>query len=307
MAVRGFDGVDDEIRCAIGNCNQTGALTLAVMFKRGTTATVWGTLIANHNPANQVKCGLETSGTAANGVEFYNGVSASTSGVNALPANTTDWVIVAVTKQAGTSLPRFHVKNVTTGTAWLHVNGTLSPLADCATQAGGTVRFGEWNDGDDFTGQLALAGEWNVALTDAQTEALATNKRTGDWVLHPVPPVAVWNFNQATVTPVQDLIDGAHETVVQGTTVVTGQDPPGWVFSGNSCASFEQTLLAQSPNAGSRARGLQAGANYRLKQLYLAGVADPAAHTAAKVNARQVKALNDAGNMAVFDAITGAY
>lgn len=68
--------------------------------------------------------------------------------------------------------------------------------------------------------------------------------------------------------------------------------------------AFEATLLTQYPNPGSRARGLQAGATYRLRQLYLAGMADPAAHTTAKSNQAQVDALTAAGNLATFDALT---
>jgi hypothetical protein len=68
--------------------------------------------------------------------------------------------------------------------------------------------------------------------------------------------------------------------------------------------AFEAALLVAYPNPGSRIRGLQAGATYKLRQYYLAGVTDPAAHTLAKNNLDQVNALNAAGNMATFDAIT---
>lgn len=69
-------------------------------------------------------------------------------------------------------------------------------------------------------------------------------------------------------------------------------------------AEFEATLLAQNPNPASRSRGLQAGAVYKLRQLYLAGHVDPLAHTLAKSNPDQVAALTAAGNLAAFDAIT---
>jgi hypothetical protein len=51
-------------------------------------------------------------------------------------------------------------------------------------------------------------------------------------------------------------------------------------------------------------RGLMAGPAYRLRQLYLAGMVDPAAHTTAKNNPRQVDALNRNAKLASFDAIT---
>lgn len=68
-------------------------------------------------------------------------------------------------------------------------------------------------------------------------------------------------------------------------------------------AAFETELRAL--NVDQRQRGLMQGANYRLRRLYLDGMADPAAHTAAKVNPRQLKALNDNAMLASFDAITG--
>jgi hypothetical protein len=67
---------------------------------------------------------------------------------------------------------------------------------------------------------------------------------------------------------------------------------------------FETALVAQYPNPASRARGLQAGATYKLRRLYLDGVVDPLAHTLAKNHADQVAALTAGGNLATFDALT---
>jgi hypothetical protein len=70
-----------------------------------------------------------------------------------------------------------------------------------------------------------------------------------------------------------------------------------------TCTAFYAEI-----NAGAyslRARGLLAGANYKLRQAYLAGHADPAAHTLAKSNPDQLRALNDNGLLMSFDAIAG--
>jgi hypothetical protein len=80
---------------------------------------------------------------------------------------------------------------------------------------------------------------------------------------------------------------------------------PGVAVAVGTTADFEAALLAAYPNPASRARGLQMGATYKLRQAYVRGVADPSAHQMAKSNPRQVKALTDAGNLAAFDAITG--
>lgn len=68
--------------------------------------------------------------------------------------------------------------------------------------------------------------------------------------------------------------------------------------------AFEAELLAGG--FGLTARGLMAGPAYQLRQQYLDGVADPLAHTRAKNNPREVKALTDNGKLASFDAITSA-
>ena len=55
-----------------------------------------------------------------------------------------------------------------------------------------------------------------------------------------------------------------------------------------------------------RDRGLMAGAAYRLRQLYGAGMTDPTAHTIAKSNAVQLEALTRCSKLVSFDAITAA-
>lgn len=72
---------------------------------------------------------------------------------------------------------------------------------------------------------------------------------------------------------------------------------------GNSTtADFEAMLL--SGGYSLRDRGLMAGAAYHLRRLYRDGMVDPAAHTTAKNQPKQVKALNDNQMMLIFDAIT---
>lgn len=66
--------------------------------------------------------------------------------------------------------------------------------------------------------------------------------------------------------------------------------------------AFEAELLAGGFDA--KQRGLMAGPAYKLRRIYLDGVADPAAHTLAKTNPKQLKALTDNGKLASFDAIT---
>jgi hypothetical protein len=66
--------------------------------------------------------------------------------------------------------------------------------------------------------------------------------------------------------------------------------------------AFEAELLAGGYTLTER--GLMAGPAYRLRQLYLAGVVDPVAHTHSKINQKGVAALNTKGKTTSFDAIT---
>ena len=65
--------------------------------------------------------------------------------------------------------------------------------------------------------------------------------------------------------------------------------------------AFEAEIVGFPPSE----RGLMAACAYRLRQNYLEGMADPAAHTDAKLNPRNVDALTRNGKLASFDAITG--
>ena len=66
--------------------------------------------------------------------------------------------------------------------------------------------------------------------------------------------------------------------------------------------AFEAELLAGGYSMTDR--GLMAGSAYKLRQLYLRGMVDPAAHTASKGHAKQQAAMNNNSKMASFDAIT---
>jgi ABC-type arginine/histidine transport system permease subunit len=66
--------------------------------------------------------------------------------------------------------------------------------------------------------------------------------------------------------------------------------------------AFEAEIIAGA--FGNPERGQMAGAAYRLRQAYLAGVTDPTAHTLSKANPKHVAALNNKTKITSFDAIT---
>jgi hypothetical protein len=139
-----------------------------------------------------------------------------------------DWQILATTKTAGSTTPRLHRKELGAG-SWTHGDLGGSPsVADVATAA--TTFVVGSNNGTDYKDMLIAVAAWfPTALSDGDVESIQTTPTTQK--LADLGAIALWDFNQAsTATPVVDLIGTADETSVTGTTVVGGDDPPGWTF-----------------------------------------------------------------------------
>lgn len=66
--------------------------------------------------------------------------------------------------------------------------------------------------------------------------------------------------------------------------------------------AFDASIMKYPPSQ----RGLMAGANYRLRRYYVNGMADPVAHTAAKLNPAHRETLTALNEMTNFDGINGA-
>lgn len=249
VADRSFDGVDDKIVTSIGGCDLTGAFTMAVLVKR-TDDTTADTLIAQRTSADGNAGKLYIHATL--GVGLQTGSSQSY-GANPLrnfgPAD--GWVLCGVTKAAGNVAPRLHVRRA--NGSWHHEAGTTA-LADLPSQAGGSLSFGTIASNlDPFRGAMAVAGEWTVALTDAQFEELGANQKTADWANNSGgAPAGLWDFNQdATTTPVNDLTPGgANQTSIIGTTVST-DGPPAWVYG----VPLVANLVSQTRTRISRVAG----------------------------------------------------
>jgi hypothetical protein len=167
---------------------------------------------------------------------------------------TTDgWTIIVITKATGAQHANMY--KFPLGGAWSNQTATSSANADGASVAGGTMTFGSAT-----AGRIAVAAIWNVALTLAQAEALSTNLQTADWqntALVGTAPQGLWEFNQTSIaTNVQDLTGGgANQSSIVGTTVTTGDDPPGWTF-GTGGSSVPITIFSVSDPAGFRIPGI---------------------------------------------------
>jgi hypothetical protein len=242
--VRVFDGVDDEIRVATGAANPTGELAIWMVARRTATG-VWGAPFAGHNSggAYQWTFGFDQLDRAAFFVVAGGGIAVTSFGTGTF-GNSATWYLMAYTKAAGVNAGRFHYKALAAG-AWTHVAGvtsgdslpTITP-GNPATIAGGTIRFGEAQDTDDFNGRLAhagLAGGAGANLSDAAVESTFSGLSTAAAVAfaNGFAIKGAWDFTQAdTATDVTDLTGGgANETIVNGTTAATGDMPPGWTFA----------------------------------------------------------------------------
>jgi hypothetical protein len=193
---RAFDGTNDEIRVAIGNCNITGAITMAAIFRRGATGAYHG-IVALHQSGGTAEYSLEIS-DSTNQVDFT-GITSWPDAGGGLGLTAVGWYCVTVTKAAGTSTPRGTVYAYSTNTQ-ARSNGNTT-LADQTSVSGGTVRFGEWQDVDDFEGDLLVAGIWNRQLSDAEVDLLPFALNA--WVS--AAPSGLWLFEQSAVS--QNVVD----------------------------------------------------------------------------------------------------
>lgn len=219
MPVRTFNGSSARIDFSIGGCNLTGAYTFAALQRRAELGTYDN--LFRHRP----KAGADLGGfglNPSNKAEANSGaaVSESTATIPAL-----DWVLIVISKAAGSVKPDFHIYDFTTA-EWSHASGTIA-LGNLATQAEGSIRLGAYETEDFFKGDVAACAEWNgTALTQAEAEALktATSLKAG-WLAK--SPSGLWTFEQSSVAEeVKDLTgNGANQTAISGTSV-TAEEPP---------------------------------------------------------------------------------
>ncbi len=247
VLARRFDDVDDYIEAPIGGANVTGDLTFAALVRSnasGEFSPIYGQRDAADTAAN--RSGLEIA--IGNGLQIRTNNTASIApSITVVPAD--GWVLVAVTKAAGSTFPRFHAWKAAGG--WTHEDYAVIPRPDPTSCAGGNVEFARLGASATLGDlDLAVAGVWTSALSDGNVEALLTNRATQDWAN--LSPAALWDFGQASVaTPVADLIGAADESAIVGTTVITN----GPIISGTVWTYG--IALSETPTPG----GATAGGN----------------------------------------------
>lgn len=251
MPTRRFDGVNDSIHMSIGSCNRNAGNTTWLVLMKKLTDAAWQAIMGLHSSA----------GTAVQGWEINTGnlqywdldVAGETIGPSSPTPNDTritvanGWVIMGASKVTGTQAGHFH-RYIFSTADWNRGNGGTMVDGN-SPGATGTVRFGEWQGGDDFNGNIAVAGIWDRVLTDTEVDALTTGLQA--WV--DSTPVGLWAFNQDSVaTAVEDITgNGANQSAITGTSV-DADVPAGFDFSLGG-TTFPQTISAGATGTASRA------------------------------------------------------
>jgi hypothetical protein len=156
-----------------------------------------------------------------------------------LTGNTWYWLVV--TKASGSVIPRWHVKDITNGTAWTHANDS-SNVAD-GTGPITSIIVGNVSaaGGQDMRGELVAMAAWSSALADLSVEAACT-LAASDLVAAAPSWGTLWN-QASTATPVPDFTGGGgNQSAISGTSV-SANEPPGWSYSLASAAPVGRSLV----------------------------------------------------------------
>ena len=225
MTVRHFDGVDDVITCEPLSPAFVGHGTLAVIWRAadgGNQGLMSGEASAFERWSIQPVAGDEV-------YVDYGGFSA----MHTWSAD--EWYLTICTKPVGIANVRNHSMPFSTG-IWNHT--TRGSVDDDNGLGHSHTHFG-WSLNNNFflEGEIAVAGIWSgVELSDAECESLESE--LSNWL--GLTPTGLWAFNQDDVgDPVLDLSgNGFDQIAITGTSVLTGDDPPGFDFSLTSDTRF---------------------------------------------------------------------
>lgn len=211
-----FDGVNDEIRCSIGNCN-TGFGTLAAIIRRNANGTM--TTFGLHESGGTDTISMRFALTGA----LQWSTAGSVAGIaTAGMTSASGWGLVAVTKATGTVAPRGH-RYLYSDNSWVHADSGTT-LANGSGAGSGTVRFANRAGSEWFDGDILVAGVYNAVLTDAQIEQLPFSLLS--WFA-PSSLRGLWLMDQSLTT--QAVVDwtggGANQSAITGTAIATNNTP----------------------------------------------------------------------------------
>jgi hypothetical protein len=221
---RAFNGGTslDMITFGVGNAPpDQGPITMAVLAKATNVSTNTSYMIQGVNGTSPVFSLLFSNN--AGGKLFLEGDFG-----NGAAGITTDWAWYVATKAAGSALPRFHVKNLTTNGAWTHANGSAN-VGDGSGPIT-AIRVGSNNSlGTTFRGSIAVEALWASALSDADVEAFCTYAYAD--IISGAAGWAIKLDQASTATAVTDDTGGGGDQTALSNTTVDADDPPGFDYS----------------------------------------------------------------------------
>ena len=245
MAVRRFNANNGEfITCAAGNLVgiNEGAFTVAVLAKKQADGDFFPTCSAEQGGSG--RRGLWTTNADAIAGVFQGQLVSG-------PVTFTQsdgWAVIAISKPAGEATIRVHKKPLGGG-SWSHADGDTAD--DDAFNTIDNIKLGSWQDNTHWHGLIAVVGMWKRQLSDGELED-GLDTALAAWL--EAEPDGLWGLNQAsTATALVDLTGGgADQTAIDGTGVVTDDDPPGFSFSlGGEERELEGTAQAAAAAHGS--------------------------------------------------------
>jgi hypothetical protein len=215
---RNFAGAD-YIITGIGGLVGIGSSghTLFAICRRAANGA-WHTPISIETSANSSKLAMQFSDTDK--IQLIIGSSNKDTTVGISSAD--NWVLAAVTRASGSSVPRGH-KYVYDTNTWTHTDAGAASGGDSTDLTGGRVQLGRWQTTDFFNGDIHLGGALKRALTDGELESLPYTLLAAA----AAAPDGLWLLDQhATTQTVIDLTgNGANQTSLTGTSVATTSTP----------------------------------------------------------------------------------
>jgi hypothetical protein len=231
---RWFDGADDAVELTPGSAATIGggAFSLAAAVRPTDFAEAGAVFWLGTDGTTTRRVGMEISG--ANGGQYIVGVDATfLTGQQNLGGQ--GWLLLAVTKAAGTASPRFYRYFFDTASMSRFTHG--STFSD-AVNTGSVLHLGRLGDtgaSSYMEGFLAVVGAWDRVLSDSEVDQLVIGLQ--EW--YDLGPVDLW---RAGDTPLNDLVGTADEAVVTGTEINYYNAPPG----------FDFTLVEAAPESPAR-------------------------------------------------------
>jgi len=224
--------------------NMPTAWTMAALVKHVADDVDSAVVTVNGNTGSD-ELVLARGGNPGSKFEYY-----QTGNVSTAASLTTkiadDWHVMAITKTAGTTIPRFH-KYVRATNTWTHTPlggsfGNVAAMTSPKLELGRQMHSGSYTN---FADVIVQAAGWlsGTALSDVAIEVLSGNLAT--WIA--TLSTACVCLNQASVsTTVRDLTGhGSDQSARTGTSVVTGD--PGF---DDQTIAFDANLGSASPADG---------------------------------------------------------